>query len=193
MDKKILRGSMKASTILIACFLILGICKIFVADVLFTRGSQLAKSGEVAKGITNIDKAVKLNPKEPTYTRTAAFYWAELASYNKEAAKRAEILATYSYQLNPLDSLTLKKLIHTYYLLTQYDSRYYTKLYQTAKELVDKVPTEPKANYYWALVLTEGREYSLALEAVHKTLGLKNDFYEAIVLENVIKEALSEN
>lgn len=171
-----------------AIYFLFSISNLLLADISYAAGRNLNEIGEYAQAIEYFEEAVKLNPYETAYHRDYAYALAKLAkeesreNYSEMAAKEAQI----AYQLNPKNSLTLKKLLSVYYTLSEIGPKYNANLLQMSLETTNLVPTEPRPHYDQALIFVKLGLKEKALESVSKALNLKSDYPEAIQLEEIL-------
>ena len=160
--------------------------KIIAAEIFFTKGSRLLQNNKGNYAQQLFQKAIKLNPDEPTYLSTTALEWAKAAN-SPAAIEKSQRLANAAYKLNPNNHLTLKKLFNTYYLLAQQDKHFLQNLDVVTSKLQRIAPTEPRTYLYLAIDYALANRPQEALRYINKALELKGDFYEALVLRESIE------
>lgn len=167
---------------------------VFLADVHFTKAMFLSRQGFFSEADREFTQAVKLNFKEPAYRREYAFNLAQeaLTGTNDQAfefIKKAEDQAGMAFLLNSKNSLTLKSLLRTYYALAKIDPSFEEKVEQYALKITRLAPTEPRAFYDTALILSYLGKNEEALNYVNKALELRPGYEEAkSLLQELIKE-----
>lgn len=170
------------------------ILNIFLADVSFSQGlSEADQDREEAEA--NFKDAISLNPYEPAYPKELAFVLAQKAVTEAEAQKRkslarqAEKVAQRAYQLNPKNSLTLRSLIKTYYLLSRIDEAYEKDLEDLVKVIIRLSPTEPRSYLDAGLAFFSLGKVKEASASIERSLELKPDYVEAREFLERLKEA----
>ncbi len=161
--------------------------KIFWADVSFTEGLGQEKKGEVVEAALLFNKAIELNPREPTYWRELAYMYIKLAEDEQlgtetDWAVLADAATQKAVALNPRNSLTLKSAVKIYGLLAiahLEEETYYQKALEVAQANIKLAPTDPKTYYNLGLTYLIREEKDRAKEAFEKALELKSDYLAA--------------
>lgn len=161
------------------------ISNIFFADTDFSEAMSLSKQGYFSEANLKFDGAVKKNPVEPTYHREYAFNLVQEALSSTDEDKQvrlgsaAVVQAETAYRLNPVNSLTLKSVLRTYYGLARIDPSFEKEVEEYAKKVTTLAPTEPKTFYDAALILSYLDKNKEAVPYAERALLLKSDYTEA--------------
>jgi tetratricopeptide (TPR) repeat protein len=146
---------------------------------------SLSKQGYFSQANLKFSTAAAKNPVEPTYHREYAFNLVQEAlsstdeSEQIRLASTAVVQAETAYRLNPVNSLTLKSLLRTYYGLAKIDPVFEKEVEEYAKRVTTLAPSEPKTFYDSALILSYLDKNKEAVSYAEKALLLKPDYIEA--------------
>ncbi|OGP10529.1 MAG: hypothetical protein A2048_10295 [Deltaproteobacteria bacterium GWA2_45_12] len=161
------------------------ISNIFLADTDFSKASSLSKQGYFSQANLKFSTAAAKNPVEPTYHREYAFNLVQEALSSPDENEQirlgstAIVQAETAYRLNPVNSLTLKSLLRTYYGLAKIDPVFEKEVEEYAKRVTALAPSEPKTFYDSALILSYLDKNKEAILYAKKALLLKPDYTEA--------------
>jgi len=143
-------------------------------DIIFAEGEREEGMGSYEKANDYFKKAVKINPFEPAYSRELAFSLAKEGNFEE-----ADFYAQRAFALNPYNSLSLKSLTRTYFVMAESENDYYKKAETVAKYTANYIPTDPQASYNLAVIYFSEGKLKEAREEIKRTLELKPDYLEA--------------
>lgn len=167
------------------------IFSLLLSDVNFASALSLGRQNRFAEADLKFSRSVKLNPIEPAYRREYAFNLAQEALTQAGEQERlttimeAAIQAETAFFLNPHNSLTVKSLLRTYFTLAKIEPIFEKDVEKYAKRITTLVPTEPRAFYDTALILSYLTKNDEALTYAQKAVSLKPDYGEA---KELVKE-----
>lgn len=170
--------------ILFSFFLLLKVADWLRADISYSRGRAMADAGYLFEAEESFLQAIRLWPNEPAYHREMAAVFARLAQVSAEEEQEqlldlASQEAGKSLNLNPLNLLTLKSLVSTYFTLAQIDSSYWIQTEDIVQRAINLCPTDPTLWYFKALVLLGEERFDEAKTALDEALRLKPDYVKA--------------
>lgn len=158
----------------------------FLADVSFSQGLAESQRGNLPEAEVAFKESLFLNFWEPAYHKELSLVYAQEATLDEEGSreltKRAATEARVSLELNRRNSLTLRSLIRTYYLLARLDQSYEKNLEDLGQSLLKLAPTDPQSHYEAALVYHSLEKDDQAQKRVAEALDLKPDYPEAVEL-----------
>mgnify|MGYP001569408833 CR=1 FL=1 len=175
----------KISAFILIIFGVKAISNIFFADTDFSKAVSLSKQGYFSQADLEFSTAIKKNPVEPTYHREYAFNLVQEALLSTDESEQIRLASTAvvqaetAYRLNPINSLTLKSLLRTYYGLSKIDPVFENKVEEYAKKVTELTPSEPKTFYDAALILSYLDKNEEATPYAEKALFLKPGYTEA--------------
>ncbi len=190
---------LRASLIAALIGIVLIFSSLFFADTFYTKGLLLSRYGDFPDAYRAMRRATLFNPFEPAYHRDFAAMLAETVDENltgkTDPKTEAEFLAlageagqeaALALKLNPYNSLTLKSLLKTYYLLSRHFTPYEKISESLGETLLLLSPTEAHVRYSVALIFAGHDKNERALQLTKEALQLKPDYNEARALQEML-------
>lgn len=164
----------------------------FIADVRFAQAITLSKRGFFEEANSEFKKSINSNPLEPTYRREYAFNLVQQSLISEDGRSNSVsetiLQSEAAFRLNPLNSLTLKSLLRTYYALAKLDPLFEKNVEEYAQKTTHLSPTEPRAFYDSALIFSYLGKNDDSRNYAQKALTLKPDYEEAAALLRELTE-----
>jgi O-antigen ligase len=155
------RLPVQIAALALLAFTLLGIGRVFIADLLYAQGNRASQSGGSAAAYRSLKLAVRLRPDEPLYHDALAFTTAQRAALTadpEQAARLANeaIAETQKALEQGLMNVNYWKTAAQVFLeLAPFDPQLYDQALLTLKQAQDLAPTDPKLPYNLGLVLLQ--------------------------------------
>ncbi|MCL5003873.1 MAG: O-antigen ligase family protein [Patescibacteria group bacterium] len=174
-------------------FVFFKIANLFLADVSYSRGLSLSQAGDYTGAANSLISAVNLNYFEPAYHRDFSLTLAQKSLLETGQTQIDDLNAAVgeaetAYNLNPQNSLTLKTLVRTYFIISQLAPQYTEKVYELLQAVIKLSPTQPQSYYDAALIDFYLNKKTEALNLTQKALSLKPNYTEAKDLLNKLEK-----
>ncbi len=188
---KILLAGMQKILIFIllplALYLLLLICRYWLADINFAKGKAVSDAGQPDVGASYIVKALEYEPNQAIYHNALAGSYISIALYyNKEKddenlQKFADLATTESdkaLSLSPANMNVRRTRFGVYIMLAGIEPKYLTRARDTIIEAITYAPTDAKLYYNLGLVYARTDDPDKAIETFKKTIELKANYKE---------------
>jgi tetratricopeptide (TPR) repeat protein len=184
---KLLPGSIRAlyrrrvfqvTIAVIIVYALLKIVNIWQADVSYAKG---VRQGDYL----SLERAVNLNPAEPTYRIGLSYLLAVMANKEEDPQKKKELVlrtvneGENAVKASPHNVSLWRNLVRTYYELSQIDSSFLNNALEAALKAVSLAPTDARTHLTLGLAYKEANLLNEAAQTFQKTIELKADFAEA--------------
>lgn len=185
--------------LLVTCYLLLQILRIWQADTLYAKATELNNAGENLAASEAVEKAVTLRPDEPVYYNELAKSLGGLAVSLAETgedtqaisfAKRAIEAQDRAVAISPMNLNFLKARSALFFDLTSVDPKYLEDAALTLEKGVEIAPTEPKVLYNLGVLYDHLGKTREASEIFKKALELKPNYEDAQVALREVAEKL---
>lgn len=189
----------------LSIYLISGVYKLWVADLEYAnaKASLLYGPSYLSTAMVSLEKAVKINNKEPLYKSILAEAQSQAAMYINEelktlpASTAAEVKTQYinardqyanaaktnsqvAIDMNPYQTNYYKTKAKVGLYLSTFDPSSYNDVINSLLKVSEKAPTDAKVIYNIGLVYSNMNKIEEAKQAFAKAIELKPDYYEAI-------------
>ena len=148
------------------------------ADYQFNLGRNYLKANQLQAGLTLMQKAVALSPREPLFRSEYAEGLAKLA-YAYESTPAAQLALAQSDQVlaaNPVHLNYLKSRIKIFLLLSHLDPDYTKQARDTTLQAIKLAPTDAKLYYNLGLIYNQLGQKELAKQTLQTALDLKPNY-----------------
>ncbi len=185
---KLTSASLLIPLLIIILYFLLNVWTSWHADYLFTKGKSLISIHEYDQGITKLQTALRLSPKEALFYDELASTYADIAVQFAEydqataSAKYKELAIAASDQTFALNSQHLpfyKTRASMFSTLALLDPQYLTQAYDTLETATTLAPTNPKLVYQMALVSHAQNNIEQAIEHLKTAIKMKPNYHQA--------------
>jgi O-antigen ligase len=168
-------------------YLLLTICRMWYADVLYARGSRELKQGYAQQAFTDLQHASQFNPHEPVI-RSELGYAASLLATLAQKEKKTDLTnqlvtlslkeSTLALSASPKNLNFWKNQVKVYYVLSELDPQFLQPALETLLRAIDLAPTDAKLWYNLGVLYTKIGQTEKAIQALEKTVELKENYQE---------------
>ena len=181
---------------LVAGYLLIKVVNLWRADFYFNQGEKYYQSDWLVNSITNLEKAILLNPAEPLYHSQMAQSAVKLTTaYNEidssESAKLVNDLKDLSLkeieltlELNPVHLNYYKHAVKVYIYLSLIEPEFKNKAIEVLNQAIKLAPNDAKLYYNLGLLYEQQNKLNEARTAWQKALKLKPNYYQVRDLLN---------
>jgi putative inorganic carbon (HCO3(-)) transporter len=172
-------------TVVVSGLLLLGLGRIYLADLRFARAIEEQGDGSWQTAKYFLEQAQSLNPLEPLYYSELGYTNAVLAiqaptdSESVAFAQAADEAGTKAVLISPYSVGYLRSLFRTYIELMDYFEGYDLKALEVAEITSELAPTDPKVLYNLASLSQQMGDYEKAIMVSKKITEIKPDYREA--------------
>lgn len=190
--KHVKTGSLQDALLIILFFSVLfalySILKLWQADYYFARGKKYYKANYLINSLADLEKALKLNPREALYHNQLAQAAAKLAAvyHQTEATRSAQIVERLknlavqevktTLDLNSVHLNFYKSTAKTYLFLSIIDPSFKNKALEVLEKATQLAPTDAKIFYNLGVLYQQLDNLKKAQKAYELAVNLKPDY-----------------
>ena len=177
--------------LLVLIVLLFNLYQRFQSDISFAKGEQFYKTNQLLAGLTSLQKAVQLNPKEALYhaylSKTAAklavvYHEAEStesAKLSQQLSQLALLEIEETLVLNPVHLNFYKNRAEVYLLLSYLKPTLKSEAISSLIRASELAPTDPKILYNLGLLYEQDENYAQTASYYGKAVKLRPNYLEA--------------
>jgi len=190
------------STLTAGGFLILTICKYWMADSEYNKGLSSMTIGSYSQARGYFVKSIDLVSKEPTYWVKLSQSTADIAltlpsSENQDTARKISEEAVNesleAQRLSPNNVNVLRSLTATYINLSSINPDYIQKAKDAILQSIKLAPNDPKFYYNLGLIYIQTQQQDEGIKTLEKSIELKSNYKEPRLALGLIYANLGEN
>lgn len=191
-----------ALIIIITLFLFNLLIKMYLADLDYAAGSNLAKNQKNKEAYLFLSSAIDKNPMEPIYHDEISTVLANLSvsfatEKDEESAEKFASLALkesdIATTISPNNITFYKNKTKMYYTLSQIDQSFIARTIDSLNKASELAPTDPKIKYNLSLLYSKNNEIEKAVKIMEDAVALKPDYRETRYALAIYYKDLGEN